>query len=259
MDRLGPVLVTGAAKRIGLAIARHFASAGRPVILHSSPRSLAQAQAAAQSIVAAGGRAAALGAELSDAEQARGLVERAAQPFGPLTLLVNNASLFRPDAAEDFSVEQYAAHLDVNLRAPILLAQRFARQAPEDADCAIVNIVDQRVFRLTPRYFTYTLSKAALWTATQTMAQAFAPRIRVNAIGPGPVLPSDVHGDEGFRQETSGVPLRRAVSVESVVEAAAYLAGALAVTGQLIAVDSGQHLAWKTPDVLDEDSRPQSG
>jgi NAD(P)-dependent dehydrogenase (short-subunit alcohol dehydrogenase family) len=245
----GPVLVTGAARRIGLALAQGFARAGRPVVLHASPRSHAAASQAAAALVAQGFRAQALAGDLASATEARDLLPRAEAAFGPLALLVNNAALFDPDSVQDFTPEGLERHFAVNLRAPLLLAQAFAARLPEGEKGAIINMIDQRVFRLTPRDFTYTLSKSALWTATCTMAQAFAPRIRVNAIGPGPALPNKIAGEAGFARETAGVPLSEAISLEGLVEAALYLARARHVTGQMLAVDSGQHLAWRTPDV----------
>ncbi len=247
----GPVLVTGAARRIGLALAEAFARAGRPVVLHASPHSLAQAEGAAAALVAQGYRARSLACDLANASETHELIPRAEAHFGPLALLVNSAALFEPDSAVDFTPEGLERHFAVNLRAPLLLAQVFAARLPEGAKGAIINVIDQRVLRLTPRDFTYTLSKSALWTATRTMAQAYAPRIRVNAIGPGPVLPNKSAGEAGFAREAAGVPLQQAIALESVVEAALYLAEARHVTGQMIAVDSGQHLAWRTPDVED--------
>jgi NAD(P)-dependent dehydrogenase (short-subunit alcohol dehydrogenase family) len=248
----GPALLTGAARRIGLAIAGRLAHEGRPVVLHSSQRSMQEAELAAQAIRARGGRAAIVCADLADARQTGDLIEFAQRAFGPFTLLVNNASVFELDSARDFSLEIYERQLAVNLRAPLILARDFAKRLPEDAEGSIINIIDQRVWRLTPRYFSYTLAKSALWTATRTMAQSFAPRVRVNAVGPGPVFPSENYGEEGFEIEARGVPMRRAADVAGVVEAVMYLTRARSVTGQMIAVDSGQHLAWETPDVLPE-------
>ena len=249
---LGPVLVTGAARRIGRALAEGFAKRGRPVALHASHRSLAEAELAAAEIRSRGGKACVLAADLSDPQETEALVGAAEARFGPLTALVNNASLFELDHAEDFSLEIYERQMAVNLRAPLLLSREMAARLPAGARGVIVNIIDQRVWRLTPRYFTYTLSKSALWTATRTMAQAFAPQIRVNAVGPGPVLPNLRLGAKDFEIEASGVPLARPVDLSAVVDAALYLSEARHVTGQMIAVDGGQHLAWRTPDVLDE-------
>jgi len=248
----GPVLVTGAARRIGLAIAGRFAHEGRPVVIHSSQRSAEEADLAAQAIRLRGGRAAVVAGDLAEARDVEGLIDFAARAFGPLTLLVNNASVFEPDEADDFPLDRFDRQIAINLRAPVTLARDFADRLPQDAEGAIVNIIDQRVWRLTPRYFTYTLAKSALWTATRTMAQAFAPRIRVNAVGPGPVFPNEIFGEAGFEHEARGVPMKRAADVSNVVDAVAYLAKARSVTGQMIAVDSGQHLAWRTPDVLGE-------
>jgi NAD(P)-dependent dehydrogenase (short-subunit alcohol dehydrogenase family) len=248
----GAALVTGAARRIGLAIAGRLAREGRPVVLHSSPRSAEEAELAAEAIRAQGGRAAVAIADLADAAATQGLVDFASRAFGPVTLLVNNASIFEVDDADDFSLERYERQMAINLRAPLLLARDFAAALPERREGAIVNMIDQRVWRLTPRYFSYTLAKSALWTATRTLAQAFAPRIRVNAVGPGPVFPNEALGDREFEIEARGVPLGHAADVSGVVDAVVFLARAKSVTGQMIAVDSGQHLAWRTPDVAPE-------
>jgi len=249
---LGPVLVTGATRRIGHAIVEGFVKAGRPVVMHASPRSMPAAATAARAFRAHGARAEIVEADLSDALETQELIERAESAFGPLTLLINNASVFEPDDAQDFSLDVYERQMAINLRAPLLLTQCFAARLPQDAEGAVVNVIDQRVWRLTPRYFTYTLSKSALWTATRTMAQAFAPNIRVNAVGPGPVLPNEKFGEAAFAAEVAGVLLGRPADLAEVVEAVMYLAQARNVTGQMIAVDSGQHLAWRTPDVLPE-------
>jgi NAD(P)-dependent dehydrogenase (short-subunit alcohol dehydrogenase family) len=248
----GPALVTGAARRIGLAIAARLAHEGRPVVMHSSQRSAEEAELAAEAIRRQGGRASVAIADLADADETARLVSFAAREFGPLTLLLNNASVFEVDQAQDFEVERYERQMAINLRAPLILARAFAAALPESAEGAIVNMIDQRVWRLTPRYFSYTLSKSALWTATRTMAQAYAPRIRVNAVGPGPVFPNEALGRRDFEIETRGVPLRHAAEVSGVVDAVIYLSRAKSVTGQMIAVDAGQHLAWRTPDVAEE-------
>jgi NAD(P)-dependent dehydrogenase (short-subunit alcohol dehydrogenase family) len=241
-------LVTGGARRIGLRISERLAGAGYAVVLHCSGASKDEAERAAARIEAAGGRAAALSLDLSDAAATGALIAKAGALFGPLTLLVNNASVFKDDGALDFDVEGFDRHIAVNLRAPAVLARDFVRQAP--AGASIVNIIDQRVLRLTPQFFSYTLSKAALWTATLTMAQAFAPRgVRVNAVGPGPVFPNASEGEAGFKREVQGLPLGRAVDPDDIADAVLYLARARNVTGQMIAVDAGQHLAWNRPDI----------
>lgn len=247
-----PVLVTGAARRIGRAIAERFAQTGRPVLLHGHPHSAEALATMIRDIETAGGRAACVLADLNDAVATQEVVARAADFFGPPVLLVNNASIFEVDTANDFTIDLFDRHIAVNLRAPILLARAFVAALPDPQRGSIVNLVDQRVWRLTPQFFTYTLAKAALWTATQTLAQAYAPRIRVNAVGPGPVLPNEAFSVADFQQEIRHVPLESAVPVSQIVDAVAYLDGAKSVTGQMIAVDSGQHLSWRTPDVVDQ-------
>jgi NAD(P)-dependent dehydrogenase (short-subunit alcohol dehydrogenase family) len=170
----------------------------------------------------------------------------------PLALLVNSASVFEDDSAEAFDVAGYETAMAVNLRAPLLLSQAMARALPADLTGLIIHIIDQRVWRLTPRFFSYTLSKAALWAATQTQAQAFAPRIRVNAIGPGPTLPSIHQSAEIFAAQAAAVPLERGPTPDDIAAALRYLIDAPSVTGQMIAVDGGQHLSWRTPDALDD-------
>ncbi len=249
---ISPVaLVTGASKRIGLRISERLASAGYAVVLHCSLFGDAGAKIEAARIASQGGKVAALSLDLADIASLQCLIERAGSIFGPLTLLVNNAAIFEEDEANDFDAGQWERHFAVNLRAPAILARDFVRQTPLGANASIVNIIDQRVLRPTPQFFSYSLSKAALWTATLTMAQAFAPQgIRVNGVGPGPVLPNDSQGEAGFAREVEGLPLRRAVDLDDIAEAVLYLAKARSVTGQMIAVDAGQHLAWRTPDIV---------
>jgi NAD(P)-dependent dehydrogenase (short-subunit alcohol dehydrogenase family) len=243
-------IVTGASRRIGAAIAQRLAAERFAVVLHTSIAGKPEAEAQAARILECGGQAIVVAANLAGSDVATPLFAEAERAFGAVTLLVNNASLFEPDRAEDFSAELFEGHVSVNLRAPLLLAQEMHRRLPAERNGAIVNIIDQRVMRPNPTYFTYSLSKSALWSATITMAQAFAPRIRVNAVAPGPVLPNVHHGAEMFAEEVAAVPLKRAASVADICDAVVYLANAGSVTGQLIAVDGGQHIAWETPDVL---------
>ena len=249
----GAALVTGAARRIGLRIATRLAEAGFDLALHASARSKAGAEAEAARLAAAHGvRAVALTAELADPLACEALVRQAHEMLGPLRLLVNNAAIFEADSVEALDLALWERVFAVNLRAPVMLARDFAAQVEPGRDAAIVNLIDQRVLRPTPQFFSYTLAKSALWTATRTMAQAFAERgVRVNAVGPGPVLPNDTDGDAGFSIEVEGVPLHRAVDPDEIACAVLYLAEARAVTGQMIAVDAGQHLGWRTPDVVE--------
>ena len=242
-------LVTGGAQRIGRGIVERLAREGYGIAIHCR-RSADVAEGIASRIEAAGGRAVVVKGDLADASAVDRLVDDAVSALGiPLTLLVNNASEFEPDEVETLSQDRWDRHFAVNLRAPAFLARDFARQLPADREGSIVNIVDQRVWKLTPQFFSYTLTKAALFTATQTMAQALAPRIRVNAIGPGPTLANERQGDEDFNKQAQAVLLGHGGTPDEIAEAVVYLAGARSVTGQMIAVDGGQHLAWETPDV----------
>lgn len=243
-------LVTGGAKRIGAAIADRLAGAGYAIVVHG--REGGDAEAKASALRMQGAQAASLVGDLADLASLPALMEAAGLPFGRVTLLVNNASLFEKDSLESLTPQSFANNLAVNLQAPVLLAQAFAAQLPEGEAGAIVNLIDQRVFRPNPQFFSYTLAKSALFTATRTLAQALAPRgIRVNGVGPGPTLPNIHDGLAGFEAEAAGTLLGRAVNPQEIAEAVLYLAQAQAVTGQMIAVDSGQHLGWQTPDVVD--------
>ncbi|MCF8506462.1 MAG: SDR family oxidoreductase [Caulobacter sp.] len=244
----GVAVITGAARRIGRALAVQAARSGYDVAVHHRD-STDDAEETAALVRAEGRRACVLAGDLTTRDAAD-LIGRAAADLGPVTLLVNNASLFLEDRLQTFDADGLDAHMATNLRAPAVLAQAFAANLPGDRAGLIVNILDQRVWRPNPQFFSYSLSKAALWHATQTMAQALAPRIRVNAIGPGPTLGS-VHQVPGeFEQEAAGTPLARAVSPDEIAAALRYLIDAPSVTGQMIAVDSGQHLGWRTPDII---------
>src|SRR5664280_1642525 len=239
-------LITGAGRRIGRAIALALSRAGYAVVLHAY-RSRADAEKLASEIVSAGGRASVVLADLTDGEAVRKLVPAAAA-FGPLTLLVNNASQFDEDEIAGLERARFERTMAVNLTAPVFLAQAFAAQAPEGADASIVNIVDQRVLKPTPRFFSYSLSKSALHSATITLAQALAPKLRVNAVAPGPTLASPRQTDAQFAAQAAAVPLQRGPTPEDIAAAVLYLATARSVTGTVIAVDGGQHLAWRTAD-----------
>jgi len=246
--RNGAALVTGGARRIGRAICLELAAAGFDIAVHHHT-SDDEASTLVREIEGRGRRAIALSADLRDVVATHELIERAAEALGTISVLVNNASVFADDRLDTITGDSWSEHLDTNLRAPVLLAQAFARQAPEGS--AIINILDQRVLKPDPRFFSYGLSKAALWHATRTMAQALAPRVRVNGVGPGPTLPSVHQTPEEFEAEAGAVPLARAGSPQAVASAVRWLVDAELVTGQMIAVDGGQHLAWKTPDIVE--------
>jgi NAD(P)-dependent dehydrogenase (short-subunit alcohol dehydrogenase family) len=241
----GAALITGGGRRIGAAIARALSRAGFSVVLHAN-RSRAEAEALAASINGEGGRAHVVLADLAEAHAVEGLIAAAAV-FGPLTLLVNSASVFDEDEIATLTRAQFDKTMAINLTAPLFLAQAFARQAPDGSDASIVNIVDQRVLRPTPKFFSYTLSKSTLHTATTTLAQALAP-LRVNAVAPGPVLPSPRQSEAQFAVQAAAVPLGHGPRPDDIAAAVVYLAGASSVTGVTLPVDGGQHIAWRTAD-----------
>lgn len=238
-------LVTGAGRRIGRAVALQLARGGWRVAVHHF-RSSADADAVVAEVQAAGGIAVAVAADLTAEAATAGLVADAATALGPLTALVNNASTFLHDTVETATRDSWDQHMEVNLRAPFVLSQAFARQLPDDAEGGIVNVIDQRVWNLTADFTSYTLSKAGLWTLTQVLARALAPRIRVNAVGPGPTLASVHQTEADFAAEWSGLPLGRPVAPDEVAAAVGYLLEAGAVTGQMIAVDAGQHMGMSS-------------
>lgn len=252
-------LVTGAAVRLGRAMALGLARRGTAVAVHYAGSSEA-ADATVAELQAQGVMAEALQADLLDEAQMTGLVDRAADALGqPLDVLINNASIFEHDMIETATKESWDRHINSNLRAPFVLTQEFAAQVPDApldeageplAQAAIINMVDQRVRKLTPEFMTYTIAKMGLWAFTQTSARALAPRIRVNAIGPGPTMQGHRQSAEHFAAQRAATVLKRGANPEAIVKAMDYFLDAPAVTGQLICVDGGQHLAWETPDVL---------
>ncbi|MFZ5913437.1 MAG: SDR family oxidoreductase [Pseudomonadota bacterium] len=242
-------LVTGAARRIGRAIALALAADGWRVAVHYQ-NSEKDARATVADIRAENGIAEAVQADLADAASCGALMARAADVLGPVSCLVNNASLFENDRMTDFTRESMGATLEVNLIAPALLTQALARQLPKGAQGNVINILDQRVWRLTPRYLSYTLSKSALWTLTRTMAMALAPVIRVNGIGPGPTLPNDQQDAAQFARQAGSTILRRGAGLDEIAAAARFILASPSMTGQMIALDGGQHLAWETPDIV---------
>ena len=242
----GAALVTGAAKRIGRVIARDLAAAGWPVTVHYH-RSREDADSLVAEIVAAGGRAVALAADLACEAEVDTLVPRATAALGPLTCLVNNASEFVLDKIDTVTRASWDAHIETNLRAPLVLSQAFARQLPAGAEGNIINLLDQRVLSLTPYFLSYTVAKAGLWTLTQTLALGLAPRIRVNGIGPGPTLPSPRQTEAQFAAQCAAMPLGRGTTPEEIAAAVRFILAAPSLTGQIIALDGGQHLGWAVP------------
>ena len=246
MPEAKTVLVTGAAKRLGRAIALHLAGIGWNVAIHYHG-SAEEAEATAGEIRDLGVRAATLKADLSREAETGELITRAREALGPLTALINSASLFENDDWQSASRASWDAHMETNLRAPFLLSQQFARQVKTKG--AIVNIIDQRVLKPTPQFLSYSLSKAGLYWLTTTLAQALGPNIRVNAVGPGPTIRNARQSEADFARQRDATILKRGAEPEDVARAVQYLLEAEAVTGQMLAVDGGQHLIWQTPDV----------
>ena len=242
------VLVTGAAKRLGRAIALDLASHGWDVAVHYNS-SEGDARETATLIQGMNRKAALLKADLGNENEVTGLIGRATVQLGPLVALVNSASIFEGDDWASATRSSWDRHLAVNLRAPFVLAQEFARALPETDDGAVVNIIDQRVLKPTPQFLSYSLSKAGLFWLNTTLAQALAPRIRVNAVAPGPTIINARQSHEQFRRQREATILGTGAEPQDVCDAVRYLIEAPAVTGQMIAVDGGQHLIWQTADV----------
>jgi NAD(P)-dependent dehydrogenase (short-subunit alcohol dehydrogenase family) len=236
-------LITGGAQRIGRALVIALAEEGFAVAIHYGG-SRDAAENLAGTIRQRGGTAVALDADLADEAAVATLMARAESELGSIGCLVNNAAVFANDTVETVTRESWDLHLAVNLRAPFVLIQDFAARLPINAGGVVINLLDQRVWSLTPYFVSYTLAKAALWTLTRTMALALAPRIRVNGIGPGPTLPSPRQSPEQFARQCELMPLRRGTSPAEIAAAARFILSAPAMTGQMIALDGGQHLGW---------------
>lgn len=247
---LKTALVTGGAKRIGKAIVEDLTAHGFAVAIHANT-ALAEAQELAAKVRAQGGKAAAIAADLTDTASVVSLTAKAVEALGPIGLLVNNASLFKKDSLEEFDETVWDRHFALHVKAPSLLARDFSAQLPGEHSGLIVNIVDQRVWSPNPRFYSYMLSKSALLTATKTMAQALAPNIRVNAIGPGPTLPNERQNQTDFQRQVDAVILKTGPQLGEFGRTIRFLFDTPSMTGQMIALDGGQHLAWQTPDILE--------
>ena len=251
MTTPGPALVTGAARRIGRAIALELARNGHDVAIHYAT-SAEEAEALAGEIRRMGRRTALVRGDLAEEEAPLRIVLDAVRALGPLSVLVNNASLFEPDTLQTMTTAGWEAHMAVNLRAPAFLAQAFSGQKEPGAAGNIINIIDQRVLKLNPLFFSYTISKSALWTATRTMAQALAPEnIRVNAIAPGPTLANARMSEADFRKQCELTLLGCGTTPEEIAAAVSFILSSPSMTGQMLTLDAGQHLNWQTPDITE--------
>jgi NAD(P)-dependent dehydrogenase (short-subunit alcohol dehydrogenase family) len=251
-------LVTGAGRRLGRAMALYLAKRGHDIAVHYAA-SAGDAESLVAEIRALGRRAEAFQADLLDETQVQALIPAATAALGPLTVLVNNASIFEYDRIDTATRTSWDRHIESNLRAPYVLTQGFAAQCPPAltdeageplAQGLIVNMIDQRILKLTPEFSTYTIAKMGLWALTRTAAQGLAPHIRVNAIGPGPTLQGARQSAEHFATQRAATVLGRGANLQDITAALGFFLDSPAVTGQFIAVDGGQHLAWKTPDIL---------
>lgn len=239
-------LVTGAAKRIGKSIALRLAENGWSVGIHYR-KSAAKAEAVAAEVRLRGGRAVTIQADLTNETEVLEIIPKVRATLGPLTLLVNNASVFEMDKADTVTRQSWDKHIEANLRAPFVLSQAFARQLPEGEEGNIINLLDQRVWKLTPYFISYTIAKMGLWTLTRSLALAYAPRIRVNGIGPGPTLPSPRQTEEQFAQQSAAMPLGHGATPQEIARCVLYILSAPSMTGQMIALDGGEHLGWQVP------------
>ena len=239
--------VTGGAKRLGRAIALKLAGAGWDVAIHCHS-SIDAAEATAAEIRALGRRALVLQADLGQEAEVELLLPAIGRDLGPVSCLVNNASVFEMDKVDTATRESWDRHIETNLRAPLVLSQAFARQLPTGMPGNIINMLDQRVWKLTPYFLSYTVAKMGLWTLTRTLALALAPQIRVNAIGPGPTLPSPRQSPEHFAAQSAAMPLGPGAPPDEIAAAALYILSSPSMTGQMIALDGGEHLGWQVPN-----------
>jgi NAD(P)-dependent dehydrogenase (short-subunit alcohol dehydrogenase family) len=239
-------LVTGAAKRIGKSIALRLAESGWHVAVHYR-KSAAKAEAVAAEIRLRGGKAMTVEADLSREQEVETIVPKVAEHLGTLSLLVNNASVFEMDKADTATRASWDRHIETNLRAPLVLSQAFARQYTSESGGNIINLLDQRVWKLTPYFLSYTVAKTGLWALTRTLALSYAPRIRVNAIGPGPTLPSPRQSEEQFTRQSAAMPLGHGATPHEIARAVLFILSSPSMTGQMIALDGGEHLGWQVP------------
>lgn len=242
--------VTGGAKRLGRAIALKLAGAGWDVAIHCHS-SIDAAEATAAEIRALGRRALVLQADLGQEAEVELLLPAIGRDLGPVSCLVNNASVFEMDKVDTATRESWDKHIETNLRAPLVLSQAFARQLPTGMPGNIINMLDQRVWKLTPYFLSYTVAKMGLWTLTRTLALALAPQIRVNAIGPGPTLPSPRQSPEHFAAQSAAMPLGHGATPDEIAAAALYILSSPSMTGQMIALDGGSHLTWRAATVTE--------
>jgi len=239
-------LITGSSQRVGRSIAEKLARMGWNIAIHYL-NSKDEAQHLTNQLSKDGIKAVPVRGDLNSDCDIAGLFPAAAEAIGPITCLINNASMFELDTLESATFDTWDRHLAVNLRAPFFLSQALSKNLPQGRDGNIINIIDQRVWNPTPWFVSYSVSKSGLWSLTQTLALAMAPSVRVNGIGPGPTLPSPRQSREDFLKQEASTPLKRGAPPEEIAEAIEFILSAESMTGQMIALDGGQHLGWEYP------------
>ena len=242
------IIITGGATRMGAAIARHLSGANKEILIHYN-KSRLKAEKLKKELSKKGTKVYIVKGDLSKETDIKKIIKFAKSKLKNFDCLVNNASLFENDKLENFSLDSWSKHLRTNLRAPALLTKEFAKNV-KGKNNNIINIIDQRVFKLTPFFFSYTLSKTGLYTLTKTSAMSLAPNIRVNAIAPGPTIKNQRQSEKHFKKQYLATPLKRQVDVEQICNAVDFFIKNISITGQVLAIDSGQNLNWQTPDVM---------
>ena len=242
------IIITGGATRMGAAIARKLSGPNIEILIHYNKSKL-KAEKLKKELSSKGTKIYLVKGDLSKETDIKKIIKFAKSKLKNFDCLVNNASLFENDKLENFSLDSWSKHLRTNLRAPALLTKEFAKNV-KGKNNNIINIIDQRVFKLTPYFFSYTLSKTGLYTLTKTSAMSLAPNIRVNAIAPGPTIKNQRQSEKHFKKQYLATPLRRQVDVEQICNAVDFFIKNISITGQVLAIDSGQNLNWQTPDVM---------
>ena len=242
------IIITGGATRMGAAIARKLSGPNIEILIHYNKSKL-KAEKLKKELSSKGTKVYLVKGDLSKETDIKKIIKFAKSKLKFFDCLVNNASLFENDKLENFSLDSWSKHLRTNLRAPALLTKEFAKNV-KGKNNNIINIIDQRVFKLTPYFFSYTLSKTGLYTLTKTSAMSLAPNIRVNAIAPGPTIKNQRQSEKHFKKQYLATPLRRQVDVEQICNAVDFFIKNISITGQVLAIDSGQNLNWQTPDVM---------
>ncbi len=243
------IIITGGATRIGAAIAKKLSGEGVEIVIHFN-RSKTKAEILKKELSQNGTKVYLVKGDLSVEKDVNKIVKFSKRKLKYFNCLINNASLFENDKLENFTTDSWGHHLRTNLRTPALLSKEFAKNIRANNNNNIINIIDQRVFKLTPYFFSYTISKTGLYTLTKTSAMSLAPKIRVNGIAPGPTIKNKRQSEKHFKKQYMATPLKRQVDVEQICNAVDFFIKNISITGQVLAIDSGQNLNWQTPDIM---------